>query len=91
MSSVTPQDEETAIREMFLKGTGRVDKHGLADALRGLGQSERGIQQLLASMSVNVVTPTAGSKVTVAGPCSIKEYPQWSPLRRIHRTVFDSA
>ena len=65
VSGVTPQDEETAIREMFLKRTGLVDKHGLADALRGMGQSEREIQQLLASISVNVVPPTAGSKVTV--------------------------
>ena len=53
------------IREMFLKGTGLVDKHGLTDALRGMGQSECEIQQLLASISVNVVPPATGSKVTV--------------------------
>ena len=51
---------------MFLKGTGPVDKRGLADALRGMGQSERGIQQLLDSVSVNVVTLTVGPKVTVS-------------------------
>ena len=63
VSSVTSQDE--AIREMFLKGTGPVDKHGLTAALRGMGQSECEIQQLLASISVNVVPSAAGPKVTV--------------------------
>ena len=56
VSSVTPQDEETAIREML---------HGLADALRGMGQSEREIQLHLASISVSVVPPMAGPRVTV--------------------------
>ena len=41
-----------------------MDKHGLADALRGMGQSEREIQHLLDTVSVNVVTPTVGPKVT---------------------------
>ena len=50
---------------MFLKGTGLVDKHGLTNGLRGMGQSECEIQQLLASISVSVVPPAAGSKVTV--------------------------
>ena len=65
VSCVTHQDEETAIREMVLKGTGLVDKHGLADAFHGMGQSESEIQQLLDSVSVNGVTPTVGPKVTV--------------------------
>uniref|UniRef100_A0A7S1A2L0 EF-hand domain-containing protein n=1 Tax=Noctiluca scintillans TaxID=2966 RepID=A0A7S1A2L0_NOCSC len=43
----TPQDEEAAFRKMDVKGTGLVDKHELADALREMGKSEREIQQLL--------------------------------------------
>jgi Ca2+-binding EF-hand superfamily protein len=47
----TPQDEEAAFRKMDVKGTGLVDKHELADALRGMGKSEREIQHLLDSFS----------------------------------------
>ena len=63
--SVAAMQNFRGIRVMGLKGTGLVDKHGLADALRGMDQSEREIQQLLDSVSVNVVTPTVGPKVTV--------------------------
>ena len=47
------------------RAQGPVDKHGLTDALRGMGRSEREIQQLLASIFVNVVPPAAGPEVTV--------------------------
>ena len=42
-----------------------MDKHGLADALREMGKSEREIQQLLDTVSVNVVVPMVVSKVTM--------------------------
>ena len=63
-SCFTPQDDEAAFGEMDVQGTGLVDMYELADALRVMGKSECEIQQLLASISVNVVPPTAAPKVT---------------------------
>ena len=54
---VTPQDDEAAFGEMEVQGTGLVDKHELTDALREMGNSERVIQQVLDTVTVNVDVP----------------------------------
>jgi len=50
MFGATPEDEEAAFRKIDLDGSGKVDKHELATALREMGRSEREVQQLLDSI-----------------------------------------